>query len=169
MPLQADAGDFRLMSRRAVRALDAMPERARYVRGMVSWLGFRQTGVTFERKARAAGVTKYPLRKMLAFAADGLVSFSTLPLRLATTLGVLMAGLSMAYFVYAVVIKVVVGIAIPGWTSIVAVVILIGSAQLLCLGIIGEYVGRIYDEVKNRPLFLVDRLEQGPHEGPPTP
>ncbi len=159
-----DTGDFRLMSRRAIDALKRMPERARFVRGMVSWLGFRQTGVTFTREARYAGETKYPLRKMLAFAADGLVSFSTLPLRLATTLGFLMALASLVYLASAVVARLGLAMTVPGWTSIIAVVALIGSAQLICLGIIGEYVGRIYDEVKARPLYLVSTIEQGPRQ-----
>lgn len=160
--IPVDVGDFRLMSRRAVEALKQMPERARYVRGMVAWLGFRQTGVVFEREARFAGETKYPLRKMVRFATDGMISFSAVPLRLATWLGLGMSGLALLYFVYAVWMKVAVGTAIQGWTSLVAVVVLIGSAQLVCLGIIGEYVGRIYEEVKQRPLYLVETLERGP-------
>lgn len=159
-----DAGDFRLMSRRALDALNSMPERARFIRGMVSWLGFKQTGVEFERHARFAGETKYPLRKMIAFAADGLVSFSALPLRLSTTLGMGLVPVALLYFVYAVVMKVLLGITVPGWASIVAVVVFLGSAQLICLGIIGEYIGRIYEEVKGRPLYLVETLAQGQRE-----
>jgi dolichol-phosphate mannosyltransferase len=158
IPIPVDAGDFRLMSRRALSALQRMPERARYVRGMVAWLGYRQTAVPFERAPRRAGETKYPLRKMVAFAADGIVSFSAVPLRLATSLGFVMAATSLVYVLYAVSMKLLVGTAIQGWTSLVAVIVLIGSAQLICLGIIGEYVARIYEEVKGRPLYLVDEV-----------
>lgn len=156
--IPVDAGDFRLMSRRALEALQQMPERARYVRGMVAWVGFPQTGVTFDRHPRAAGRTKYPLRKMLSFALDGVVGFSTVPLRLATSLGFLMAMAALGYFLYALTMKVVFGATVQGWTSLVALVVFIGSAQLLCLGIIGEYVGRIYEEVKARPLYVVERV-----------
>lgn len=159
--IPVDTGDFRLMSRRAIEALRRMPERARYVRGMVAWLGFRQIGVPFERHARFAGETKYPLRKMLAFAADGMVSFSSLPLRLATILGLATLVAALAYLAYAVVIKFVFDAAIQGWTSLVAIMVLMGSAQLICLGIIGEYIGRIYDEVKARPIYLIDEIHQG--------
>lgn len=158
--IPVDTGDFRLMSRRAIDALSAMPERARYVRGMVAWLGFRQIGVPFARDARHAGETKYPLRKMIAFATDGMISFSAVPLRLATWLGMFMALAAVVYFFYAVWMKVMVGSAIQGWTSLVAVVVFIGAAQLICLGIIGEYVGRIYEEVKRRPLYLIETLER---------
>jgi dolichol-phosphate mannosyltransferase len=159
--IPVDAGDFRLMSRRAVEALGQMPERARYVRGMVAWVGFPTAAVPFQRAARHAGQTKYPLRKMLSFAADGLVSFSAVPLRIATSLGFLMAMAALLYFFWAVAMKLF-GATIQGWTSLVAVVVFIGSAQLLCLGIIGEYVGRIYDEVKGRPLYVVERVERTP-------
>lgn len=161
IPIHLDTGDFRLMSRRAVDALGQMPERARFVRGMVSWLGFRQTEVHFERAPRFAGRTKYPLRKMVAFASDGLISFSTVPLRLATSLGFTMALIAVLYLAYAVTMKLAYGQTVQGWASLVAVIVFIGSAQLICLGIIGEYVGRVYDEVKARPLYLVSALEQG--------
>ncbi len=159
-----DTGDFRLMSRRAVEAMGRMPERYRFVRGMVAWLGFRQAGITFQRDPRAAGTTKYPLSKMVGFAADGILSFSSLPLRLATSLGLLSATGAVIYTGHAIWQKVVHGAVVPGWTSTISVVVFIGSAQLLALGIIGEYVGRIYEEVKSRPLFLVDTLEQGPRD-----
>ena len=158
--IPVDTGDFRLMSRRAVDAFLRMPERARYVRGMVAWVGFRQTGVPYVRDPRFAGTTKYPLLRMLRFAADGIVGFSALPLRLATSLGFLMSAAALSYFAYAVAMKLLVGTAIQGWTSLVAVSVLIGSAQLICLGIIGEYVGRIYVEVKGRPLYVVAELER---------
>lgn len=159
--IPVDTGDFRLMSRRAIDALSSMPERARYVRGMVAWLGFRQIGVVFDRDARHAGETKYPLPKQIAFAADGVISFSAVPLRLATGLGLVMSGMSVLYFFYAAWMKLVAGNTVQGWASLVAVIVFIGAAQLVCLGIIGEYVGRIYEEVKQRPLYLVDTLERG--------
>lgn len=157
-----DTGDFRLMSRRAVEAMGRMPERFRFVRGMVAWLGFRQTGVPFQRDPRASGTSKYPLRKMVGFAADGIISFSSLPLRLATSLGLVSVLGAAIYTGHAIWQKVVYGAAVPGWTSTISVVVFIGAAQLVCLGIIGEYVGRIYEEVKSRPLYLVDTLDQGP-------
>ena len=160
--IPVDTGDFRLLSRRAIEALRRMPERARYVRGMVAWVGFKQIGVEFQRDARHAGETKYPFRKMVSFALDGMISFSAVPLRIATSIGFLMAGATLLYFFYALVMKVAVGTTIQGWTSLIAVVVFIGSTQLLCLGIIGEYVGRIYDEVKSRPLYLIDSLQQTP-------
>ena len=114
----------------------------------------------YVRDPRFAGTTKYPLLRMLRFAADGIVGFSALPLRLATSLGFLMSAAALSYFAYAVAMKLLVGTAIQGWTSLVAVSVLIGSAQLICLGIIGEYVGRIYVEVKGRPLYVVAELER---------
>jgi len=159
--IPVDTGDFRLLSRRAVDALHRMPERSRYVRGMVAWLGFRQIGVPFQRQARHGGVTKYPLLKMIAFAADGLVGFSAVPLRFATLLGFFMAAAAALYFGYAAMQKLLLGTTIQGWASLVGVMVFIGSAQLICLGIIGEYVGRIYDEVKGRPLYLVETVTRG--------
>jgi len=151
-----DVGDFRLMSRRAVEALKAIRERNRFVRGLVSWIGFRQTSVTFVRDLRHAGETKYPLRKMVRLALDGITSFSFVPLQLATYLGFAVSFISFIYIVYAVGLKLLTNRLVPGWASIVVAVLFIGGVQLITLGIIGEYIGRIYEEVKQRPLYVVD-------------
>ena len=150
-----DAGDFRLMSRPAVLALRALRERHRFVRGMVAWVGFRQTGVTYERSARFAGETKYPLRKMVKFALDGITSFSTLPLRIATWLGVLSGFAAVGIGLWAIYIKFYVSGVVPGWTTIMILVAFSSSVQLIVMGILGEYIGRAYDELKRRPLYLV--------------
>jgi dolichol-phosphate mannosyltransferase len=154
--IPTDTGDFRLMSRRAVLALAGLREANRFVRGLVAWIGFRQTAVYYDRSARFAGDTHYPLHKMLRFASDGIVSFSTLPLRIATLLGVL-AGVIAAGVAAWVLIAVFSGAyVVPGWATLMLAVSLASSAQLLMIGILGEYLGRIYDEVKRRPLYLVD-------------
>ena len=151
-----DTGDFRLMDRRVVDALLSMPERDRFVRGMVSWLGFSQISVAYKRAARFAGETKYPLFKMLKFATDGIVSFSILPLRLASWIGFLASGLSVLG-IFVVMLERYFGVLglVRGWSSTVIAVLFIGGVQLVCLGIIGEYVGRIYGEAKRRPLYIV--------------
>jgi polyisoprenyl-phosphate glycosyltransferase len=151
-----DAGDFRLMSRAVVLTLRALRERHRFVRGMVAWVGFRQTAVYYHRDARFAGETKYPLRKMLQFAVDGITSFSILPLRAATWLGVLAGVAAVAIGVWAVVSKLFGWGTVPGWTTIMFAVALGSSAQLLMTGVLGEYVGRIYEEIKRRPLYIVE-------------
>jgi dolichol-phosphate mannosyltransferase len=157
-----DAGDFRLMDRKVADALLAMPERDRFVRGMVSWLGFSQTAVSYRRAARLAGTTKYPLLKMLCFATDGIVSFSTVPLRLATWLGLASSGLAIFGILYALFSRFFGRGLVKGWTSIEIAVLLFAGAQLVCLGIIGEYIGRIYGESKRRPLYVVqDKLGFG--------
>lgn len=153
--IPADAGDFRLMSRPVVLTLRALREQHRFVRGLVAWVGFRQTSVSYERPARFAGETKYPLRKMLRFAVDGITSFSTVPLRIAIWLGVLAGVTAMAGGVWAVWEKVFGKGVVQGWTTIMILVGLGSSAQLLMTGILGEYVGRIYEEVKRRPLYVV--------------
>ncbi|HEY5373520.1 MAG TPA: glycosyltransferase family 2 protein [Polyangiaceae bacterium] len=153
--IPADAGDFRLMSRPVVLAMRALKERHRFVRGMVAWVGFRQTAAYYDREARFAGETKYPLRKMVRFAIDGITSFSTVPLRFATWLGVFAGLVAVVIALWAVYIKLFVSGAVQGWTTIMIVVALGTSAQLLMIGILGEYIGRIYEEVKRRPLYLI--------------
>lgn len=155
-PIPVDAGDFRLMSRPVVLTLRALREQHRFVRGLVWWVGFRQTAIAYERSARLAGGTKYPLRKMLHFAVDGITSFSTVPLRMATWFGVLAGLTAMAGGVWAVWEKLYGKYTVRGWTTIMILVGLGSSAQLLMTGILGEYVGRIYEEVKRRPLYVVD-------------
>ena len=150
-----DTGDFRLLDRAVVDAFLSMPERDRFVRGMVAWTGFRQEPVPYRRAARAAGETKYPIRKMVRLAMDGIVSFSLAPLRLATWLGLVALGLAAAGIAYAVVLRLSTAAWVPGWSSLLISILFLGGVQLVVLGILGEYVGRIYREVKRRPLYLV--------------
>jgi len=155
-----DAGDFRLMSRRALDALLAMPEQARFIRGMVAWIGFRQVPFAYDRAERLAGETKYPLRKMVRFAFDALTGFSSAPLKLASQVGI---GLSIGsvllilYIAYAWLS----GMSIQGWTSLMLIVVIIGAVQMFVLGLMGEYIGRLYNESKRRPLYIVQELAGG--------
>jgi dolichol-phosphate mannosyltransferase len=150
-----DTGDFRLMDRRVVNQLMAMRERFRFVRGMVSWVGFKQCRVEYERAARFAGETKYPLPKMLRFAVDGMLSFSHVPLKLSSTLGFGASALSFVFLIYGIVIRFFFPErAIAGWASVFVAVLFLGGVQLICIGILGEYLGRMYDEVKRRPLYI---------------
>jgi dolichol-phosphate mannosyltransferase len=149
-----DTGDFRLMSRRVVMVLRGLRESHRFVRGLVAWAGFKQTAVEYDRAARVAGETKYPLRKMISFALDGIASFSTLPLRAATYLGVIVGIGSILYAIVAI-ITALVGFTVPGWTTTVVLVSFLFSVQLLVTGVLGDYVGRIYEQVKLRPLYVV--------------
>ena len=152
--IPVDTGDFRLMSRRVVDALRQTRERHRFIRGLVSWVGFNQTGVEYDRDARFSGETKYPFSKMLKFAIDGITAFSEIPLRFASYLGFVTSTFA---FVYAVVILILkfTGYNEPGYTSTILTVLFLGGVQLIGIGILGEYVGRIYDEIKARPLYLV--------------
>jgi dolichol-phosphate mannosyltransferase len=150
-----DTGDFRLLDRKAVDALLRMPERDRLLRGLSSWIGFRRYGLEYERSARAAGVTKYPLHKMLRLALDGILSFSVVPLRLVSVMGIAAAGLSVVGISYALVLRLFTRIWVPGWTLLFIGMLFIGGLQMLSMGIVGEYIGRIYTEAKQRPLYLV--------------
>lgn len=158
--IPVDTGDFRLMDRRVVDALKRMREHHRFMRGMSAWIGFQQVGVPYRRDARRAGETKYPLRKMLKFALDGITSFSYLPLQLATYLGFFTASISLLFLITVVIMRLFytgdpADAAFYGQASALASSLFIGAVQLICLGIIGEYIGRIYDEVKGRPLYIV--------------
>jgi dolichol-phosphate mannosyltransferase len=154
-----DVGDFRLLDRKVVDVLLAMPERDRFLRGMISWIGFKQIAVIYDRAPRRAGQSKYPLMKMLRFAMDSVISFSFAPLRLAIWLGFGAIAASFAGIVYALVIRLYTTDWVRGWTSIFTAVLFLGGIQLITLGVVGEYVGRIYAEVKLRPLYVVrDRL-----------
>ena len=150
-----DTGDFRLMDRKVVEALQSMPERDRFVRGMVSWVGFRQIAVPYQRAPRLAGESKYPVFKMLRFALDGIASFSVVPLKMATMMGFTVSGLALLGIVYALVLRLFTSVWVTGWTAIFIVVLFMGGVQLISLGVLGEYIGRIYGEVKRRPLYLV--------------
>jgi glycosyltransferase involved in cell wall biosynthesis len=168
--IPVDAGDFRLMSRPVVIALRALRERHRFVRGMVAWVGFRQTGIYYDRSERFAGETKYPLRKMLRFAIDGLTSFSTVPLRVATWLGALAGVAAVAVGIWAIYVKFYVRGVVPGWTTIMILVAFSASVQLMVTGILGEYIGRLYEEVKARPLYVVaEQINLGDQPPPPPP
>jgi glycosyltransferase involved in cell wall biosynthesis len=157
-----DVGDFRLMDHNVVDALVAMPERARFVRGMVSWIGFRQIAVPYKRAERFAGETKYPLFKMLRLALDGVTSFSLVPLRMATWAGFLASGVAMLGILFALGVRLFTREWVPGWAAIFVAVLFVGGIQLMALGIVGEYVGRIYAEAKRRPLYLLqERLGFG--------
>jgi len=151
-----DTGDFRLMDRTVVDALRAMPERDRFVRGMVAWAGFRQIAVPYRRAPRFAGESKYPFFRMVRFALDGLTSFSRAPLRLATWMGFLVSSVALAAITYALFLRLFTNNWVTGWTALFIAVLFIGGAQLLSLGVIGEYIGRIYGETKRRPLYLVE-------------
>ncbi len=153
--IPVDTGDFRLMSRRVVVTLRSLRERHRFVRGMVAWVGFRQTKVFYERQGRFAGETKYPLGKMIRFAIDGITSFSIVPVKMATWLGVLCGMGAVGIAVWALYQKLTGGHVVLGWTTIMMLVAACSSAQLLMMGVLGEYVGRIYEEVKKRPLYTV--------------
>jgi len=162
--LEPNSGDFRLLDRRALDALLSMTERSRFLRGMTVWVGFDQTAISYEREARHAGETKYTVRKMLRFSLDAIASFSHLPLQLATYAGMLSAGIAF------IAIPVVIGLRIfdsylPGFSSITIAILLLGGIQLIALGVIGEYVGRIYDEVKHRPLYIVREERNAPPSG----
>jgi dolichol-phosphate mannosyltransferase len=156
--MPVDTGDFRLMDRKVVDVLVAMPERGRFLRGMVSWVGFRQTPVYYKREARHAGASKYPLLKMMRFAMDGIFSFSVLPLRLASLTGLAAIWIAIGGIILAVIARVFDLYDVKfgrGWASLFVAVLFMGGVQLLCLGVIGEYLGRIYTEVKQRPLYAV--------------
>jgi glycosyltransferase involved in cell wall biosynthesis len=154
-----DVGDFRLVDRRAVEAFQRMRESSRFVRGMFSWIGLEQTGVSYKREQRVSGATKYPLAKMLRFAATGLISFSNAPLRLALNLGFAVSMVSFGLGIWSVIVKLTGFYNVPGWTSIVVITSFIGGIQLIVLGVIGEYIGDIHAEVKQRPLYLIGELE----------
>ena len=158
--IPVDTGDFRLMSRRALDIFLSMPERHRFVRGMVSWIGLRQRPLAYERQARLAGHSKYPLAKMTRFAFDAVTGFSVKPLKIAIYLGAITSGIALLSVAY-VFWSWVTGHAVAGWSSLMVVVLLLGSVNLFVLGIIGEYLGQIFLESKRRPLFIIDQICRG--------
>jgi dolichol-phosphate mannosyltransferase len=155
-----DAGDFRLMSRRALDALLAMPEQARFIRGMVAWIGFRQVPFAYDRQERFAGETKYPFGKMVRFALDALTSFSSAPLKLASHAGLLLSIGSVLLIIY-IAFAWLTGQSIQGWTSLMLVVVVLGAVQMFVLALMGEYIGRLYNEAKGRPLYIVQEIAGG--------
>ncbi len=156
--LPVDVGDFRLIDRKVCDAMKCLPERSRYVRGLVSWVGFKQTSVEYHREKRFAGETKYPLKKMLKLAGDGIFSFSYKPLKLATFIGMLVSVCSFIYLVVVLIQRFVKNDIVSGWASSIAVTLFLNGVMLIVIGIMGEYVGRIYEEVKARPLYIIGEL-----------
>jgi dolichol-phosphate mannosyltransferase len=162
-PIPLDTGDFRLMSRRALDAFLSLPEQARFIRGMVAWIGFRQVPFAYDRAERLAGETSYPLGKMVRLAFDAVTGFSTAPLRFASHASVLLAGASLLLLFY-IAYGFIAGNPVPGWTSTMLVVVVLSAIQMFVLGMIGEYLGRLYVESKRRPLYLVADIA-GPVRG----
>jgi dolichol-phosphate mannosyltransferase len=156
--LPSNVGDFRLMSRPVVDVLRQLPERHRFLRGLVSWIGFRQTAIGFDRPARAAGETKYPLWKMVKFALDAMTSFSYAPLRLVTVIGLLVEAVAVAYLGYNLYLYFFTKALVQGWTSIVGLLTVLTGSLMIAVGLLGEYVGRIHEEMKGRPLYIVRDL-----------
>jgi dolichol-phosphate mannosyltransferase len=163
-----NVGDFRLLSRRAADAVSAMPERARFLRGMTSWIGFRQTGVTYTREARHAGESKYPPSKLVRLAFDGITSFSTAPIKLVTAIGFALVVFCVGVLGWTLYVRFFTSHHPQGWTSVIAVVLLLGGVQLLSLGVIGQYVARIFDETKQRPVYLVEEVVESVREAEPV-
>ncbi|WP_370400223.1 glycosyltransferase family 2 protein [Sulfitobacter sp. JB4-11] len=162
-----DTGDFRLVSRTALDAVLAMPEKARFIRGMFAWVGFRQIGIEYSRAAREVGETKYPFRKMLRFAIDAMTAFSTKPLKLATRLSFVSLGVAALMMIY-VFRSLILYQTAPGWASVVLAISAFSGVQLLTLGILGEYIGRLYVEAKNRPLYFVSEDTRAAESAPPV-
>ena len=158
--IPVDVGDFRLLSHRAAAQLRELKEKDRFVAGLVSWMGFQQTGVTYHREARFAGETKYPYSKMIKFALDGITSFSSVPLKLASWLGYATSVLAFLYM-SSVFVQKALGYTVPGFATIMVAMLFVGGVQLICLGIIGEYIGRIFNEIKPRPIYIIDAVVGG--------
>lgn len=158
LEIPLDAGDFRLLSRKAVEALKRLPERHRFMRGLSVWIGFQQASITYVREKRFAGKTKYPFRKMVRLAWDAFTGFSLIPLQCATYLGIFAACASTLAACWALYIRFFTDKTVQGWTSIMIAVLFLGGVQLVSIGILGEYVGRIFEESKRRPLYLVDEI-----------
>ncbi|MEK4045291.1 glycosyltransferase family 2 protein [Paenibacillus sp. FSL H8-0048] len=159
--IPVDTGDFRLMDRRVCDELKRLPEKNRFVRGLVSWVGFRQKAIEYEREERLAGETKYPFRRMLKLSLDGITSFSYKPLKLAGVLGALLSVSGFLYLMYVLYLALFTDAAVKGWASMIGITLTFNGFVLLMLGILGEYVGRIYDESKGRPLYIVQELYSG--------
>lgn len=156
VPIQKDTGDFRLLSRRAIDALKKFPEKQRYTKGMFSLIGFKKKEIEYDRDPRIAGKTKWNYFKLIDLAIEGITSFTIAPLRLATILGVVVAICAFIYMIFTVIKTLVYGIDIPGYASIICIILMIGGIQLFCLGVMGEYLGRVFIEVKDRPLYFID-------------
>lgn len=151
-----DTGDFRLMDRKVVDTIRAMQEHDRFIRGMVSWVGFKQISLPYERAKRFAGKSKYPFIKMFSFALTGILSSSLKPLKLASLLGIFCSCISLIGFLYAFALKIFTDQTVTGWTSLILAILFVGGIHLFCIGVLGEYIGRIYTDAKNRPLYIVE-------------
>ena len=164
-----NTADFRLLDKRIVQQIKSLKEKTKFLRGLVSWVGFKQYAIHYEAASRHAGRSKYTFLKMIKFALDGITSFSAFPLHIATILGVLVSLLSFIYAVYAVYIRLATHSAVPGWTSVLVAVLFLGGVQLLSLGIIGEYLHRVYEETKSRPTYIVKNVygAEGSRYDPP--
>jgi dolichol-phosphate mannosyltransferase len=162
--IPVDTGDFRLMSRRALDVLLAMPEQARFIRGMVAWIGFKQVPLAYDRDVRFAGETKYPLSKMIRFALDALTGFSSAPLKLASHAGLWLSAGSLLLILY-IAYAWASGQSIQGWTSLMLIVAVLGAVQMFVLALMGEYIGRLYNEVKGRPLYIVQEIAGAERSG----
>ncbi|MGH7757507.1 MAG: glycosyltransferase, partial [Vulcanimicrobiaceae bacterium] len=158
--IPVDTGDFRLMSRRVVDALGQTREKHRFLRGLVSWVGFNQTGVLYDRDPRHSGVTKYPFSRMVRFAIDGITSFSEIPLRFASYFGFAISFVAFAVALFEIGLRVFTGYNLPGYTSTIFAILFLGGVQLIGIGILGEYVGRVYDQIKGRPLYFISTVER---------
>ena len=154
--IPVDTGDFRLIDRKIVDVLRQMPEQQKFLRGQISWIGFRQTFVEYDRDARHSGKTGYTIRKMIRLALDGVTSFSNLPLKFATLAGFVVSGIAFIMILYALYSRFISKDYVPGWTSLMLAVLFIGGVQLICIGIIGEYISRLSSNVRNRPLYVVN-------------
>lgn len=150
-----EVGDFRLLDRKVVDAINAMPERTRFMKGIFAWVGFRQVGIPYDQEERQFGETSFNLMRLLRFAFDGLVAFSDMPLRIWTVIGAVISGFAFFYIVVRLVRTLVYGIDVPGYESIIVIMLFLGGIQLITLGIIGHYLGRVFNEVKGRPLYIV--------------
>lgn len=160
MNIPLDTGDFRIMGRNVVDVINSMKEKHRFIRGMVTWVGFKQTGLLYHRKERFAGQSKYPLIKMMRFAWDGITAFSTSPLRMVSYLGFTIAMVGFLYCLYVIYAKIFTNETIQGWASVMIVTLIMSGINLITLGVIGQYIGRISEESKNRPLYIIDKIYQ---------
>ena len=159
IPIPNDTGDFRLIDREVINVLNSMPEKGRFIRGLISWIGFRQTSIKYRRNKRAAGLTKYSLRKMISLALEGLTNFSRRPLRLATFLGFFFSIFAFLGIIYVLYVRLFTFTWVPGWAAILLAILLSSGIQMICIGILGEYIGNIFFESKNRPLYVLSSRE----------
>lgn len=157
-PIPENVGDYRLMSRRVVEVIRHLPEKDRFMKGLFSWPGFKTTTIEFNRQTRAEGNSKFNYWKLWNFAISGIASFSTVPIRIGTYLGLLISMASFLYATYVVVKTLVYGVDVPGYSSLIVIILFLGGVQLVVMGLMGEYIGRIYKEVKGRPIYVVDRV-----------